>query len=88
MVTGVVSLDGGGLSAAQRRTLGLKVDLNSISEEELARLPGIGRLLAKDLVEARNRLQRFRSWEEVDAVRGVGPVKLKRLQEQTEIRPE
>lgn len=80
--------DSGPLSVEQRHTLGLKADLNVISEGELARLPGIGRNLAKNLVDARVRLNRFRSWEEVDAVRGVGPVKLKRLQELTEIHPQ
>ncbi|WP_224246199.1 ComEA family DNA-binding protein [Hyalangium gracile] len=73
-------------TGAQALALGLKLDLNSASEEELARLPGVGRSLARKLVEAREAQGRFSSWAEVDAVSGVGSAKLETLQAATELR--
>ena len=73
------------LPAAQRMTLGLKMNLNSVSAQELELLPGIGPALAKDLIESRLMLRGFRTWTEVDAVPGVGPAKLKIIQQFTEI---
>ena len=73
--------------AAQAITAGVKLDLNRLSEVELTVVPGIGDALAKAIVEKRERLGRFRSWDEVDGVRGVGPAKVKVLQALTEIRP-
>lgn len=72
--------------AAQSLALGLKLDLNSASEEELARLPGVGRSLARKLVKAREAQGRFSSWAEVDAVPGVGGTKLDTLRAATELR--
>ncbi|WP_224366568.1 ComEA family DNA-binding protein [Hyalangium versicolor] len=73
-------------TGAQALALGLKLDLNSASEEELARLPGVGRSLARKLVEARDAQGRFSNWTEVDAVSGVGAAKLETLQAATELR--
>jgi competence protein ComEA len=73
-------------TAAQALALGLKLDLNAASEEELARLPGVGRSLAHKLVEARKSQGRFSNWEQVDAVSGVGAAKLETLHAATELR--
>jgi competence protein ComEA len=73
-------------TGAQALALGLKLDLNSASEEELAQVPGVGRSLAKKLVEAREAQGRFSSWAQVDAVSGVGAAKLETLQAATELR--
>ncbi len=73
-------------TGAQALALGLKLDLNAASEEELAQLPGVGRSLARKLVEAREAQGRFSSWEQVDAVSGVGAAKLETLQAVTELR--
>ena len=81
------SLDGGRpLAAGQRLTLGLKIDLNQASVEDLRRVPGVGLSLAKAIVEERERLGRFSTWAELDEVAGVGPSKLEVLQAHTEIR--
>jgi competence protein ComEA len=63
--------------------LGLPMPLNDTGEEDLARLPGIGRDVARALVAARP----FRSWSEVDAVRGVGPARLATLRARTALDP-
>ncbi|WP_368671656.1 ComEA family DNA-binding protein [Corallococcus carmarthensis] len=70
-------------TGAQALALGLKLDLNAASESELALLPGVGRDLAKRLVSAREEQGRFASWEDVDAVPGVGAAKLETLRAAT-----
>jgi competence protein ComEA len=74
---------GGRLPPAVAGALGLALPLNAAAEEDLARLPGIGREVARALVSARP----FRSWAEVDAVRGVGPARLATLQGRTKLDP-
>ena len=67
--------------------LGLRLDLNRASARELSALPGVGRSLARRLVQARAaRGGRFQGWDEVDAVAGVGEAKLQVLQRATELR--
>jgi competence protein ComEA len=73
--------------AAQVMTVGLKLDLNRMSEADLALVPGIGPSLAKAVVAERMRLGRFRSWDEVDRVRGVGRTKVEVLQALTHLQP-
>lgn len=68
-------------------TLGLKLNLNHASEDDLARLAGIGAQAAHELVRARSERGGFRSWDEVDAVPGIGPARLSALQGATEIGP-
>ena len=81
---GVARCDAGGLPPASVRiALGLRLPLNRVPEADLARLPGVGPAAAHALVQARP----FRSWAEVDAVRGVGPSRLQVLQRGTELDP-
>jgi competence protein ComEA len=70
-------------SGAQALALGRRLDLNSATPEELALLPGVGPALARRLVEAREEGGGFASWEQVDAVPGVGAAKLQTLQAAT-----
>jgi competence protein ComEA len=72
-------------SGAQALALGRRLDLNTATPEELALLPGVGPALARRLVEAREARGRFVSWDEVDAVSGVGAAKLQTLQAVTEL---
>jgi competence protein ComEA len=67
--------------------LGVRLDLNRASEDELRLVPGIGPKLARALVEARAARGGFRDWDEVDAVPGMGPAKLARLKEAADLRP-
>jgi len=71
----------GALPPSARVALGLRLPLNRVQEADLARLPGVGAVAARALVQARP----FRSWEEVDAVKGVGPARLRTLQQVTEL---
>ena len=58
------------------------VDLNRADAAELDRLPGIGPVLARRIVEHRAQHGPFRSADELLAVRGIGPRLLERLQSQ------
>lgn len=66
--------------------MGGKLNLNTATEAELALLPGIGPSLARALAEARSK-RPFASWEDVDAVPGVGAGKLEVLQRFGDLRP-
>lgn len=62
-----------------------RLDLNTATEEELARIPGVGRSLARKLVEARQSRGIFTSWDDVDAVSGVGAARLETLRAATHL---
>jgi competence protein ComEA len=80
---------GGGPGAGRRpgarhglsETVTAPVILNRASARELEQIPGIGSVLAARLVAARDSAGGFRNWEQVDAVKGVGPAMLARLKE-------
>ncbi len=74
---------GGPPPPSVRVALGLRLALNRAEEADLARLPGVGATLARALVQARP----FSRWDEVDAVKGVGPARLRALQQATELDP-
>jgi competence protein ComEA len=68
-------------------TVGVKLDLNRATAEELAVLPGIGPSLAKKIAEERTAQGgAFSSWDQVDQVPGIGAAKLEVLQSSAEIR--
>jgi competence protein ComEA len=51
------------------------IDVNTASEGELQELPGIGPVLAKEIIEGRP----YASVEDLDRVKGLGPAKLAEL---------
>jgi competence protein ComEA len=55
------------------------LDLNSADSRQLDALPGIGPVLAARIVAHRARIGRFRTVEELLAVRGIGPTLFARL---------
>ncbi len=57
----------------------ITIDLNVATERELSLLPGIGPVLARRILEDRNRLGPFVSPRELGRVHGVGPKKLRQL---------
>lgn len=66
------------LDGTERLALGLPLDLNTASAEELARVPGLTPRLAAAIVTERARHGAFRSVEELDRVSGIGPRRLAR----------
>jgi competence protein ComEA len=77
---GVVTCGPGRRPGALLLTLGLPLDLNAASVEDLSRAPGVSEEVARRLVERRTALGRFASWDEVDEVPGVGEARLAALQ--------
>lgn len=58
---------------------GRVINVNSASATELDVLPGVGPATATRIVESRVRQGRFRSLEDLDRVKGLGPKKLEAL---------
>jgi comEA protein len=69
------------IPASQRFVLGMALNLNEASQEDLESLPGVGPSVAKAIVEDRNQNGPFRSIEELDRVKGIGPKAMERLRE-------
>ena len=59
--------------------LGVPLDVNRASANELVKVPGISRRLAKRIVARRQQVGRFRRLEDLRGVKGIGPVSLNRL---------
>jgi competence ComEA-like helix-hairpin-helix protein len=55
------------------------VDLNRATLADLIRLPGVGPVLARRILETRETAGRFGAVDDLVGVRGVGPAKLERL---------
>jgi competence protein ComEA len=56
-----------------------QVDINRADWPELIQLPGVGQVLAERLIAERERGGPFRSHEDLDRVRGIGPRTLDRI---------
>lgn len=74
------------LPAAQALTIGKKLKLNGCTADELALVPGVGTSVAVKIIDARARLDGgFQSWDQVDAVPGVGLNRFETLQQSVEL---
>jgi DNA uptake protein ComE-like DNA-binding protein len=64
-----------------RPPLHLRLDPNTATADELQLLPRIGPTLAARIIEARSSAETvaFRTLDDLDAVRGIGPVTLARI---------
>ncbi len=69
----------GRMAGARLLTLGLAVDLNTASEEDLEALPGIGPALAGRIVAYRRAHGPFRRMEDLLQVSGIGPQNLEKI---------
>jgi competence ComEA-like helix-hairpin-helix protein len=67
------------LSVSSGRVLGLPIDLNRASAQELEALPGIGTALAARIIENRSELGPFTDVDALERVPGIGPLKLDAL---------
>ena len=67
------------MSGAQLLTLGLPMDLNRVTAEDLGAVPGIGPALAQRIVDYRKAHGPFKQVEDLREVAGVGPESLQKL---------
>jgi competence protein ComEA len=67
------------IDQAERLPASFSVDINTASWPELAQLPDIGETLARRIVQSRNQDGPFQTHEEIQRVRGIGPVLLNRI---------
>jgi competence ComEA-like helix-hairpin-helix protein len=65
--------------ALSREEPGPPLDLNRATLADLKRLPGVGPVLARRIVETRESVGRFGAVDDLGAVRGLGRAKLERL---------
>ena len=63
------------------------LDLNTATAEQLEALPGIGEVKAAAILAVRAERGGFRSVDELESVRGIGPALLGKLREQVKVGP-
>jgi DNA uptake protein ComE-like DNA-binding protein len=66
----------GNITARQRLLLGLRIPLDTASEDDLTAIPGIGPFLANGIVRARQGRPGFQSLDDLLEVRGIGAKRL------------
>lgn len=59
-----------------------KIDINSASQSELTKLPGVGSVTAQSIVSYREQNGPFNSLEDLDNVRGIGPSTIEDMRDQ------
>jgi competence ComEA-like helix-hairpin-helix protein len=55
------------------------VNLNAASSSELQQVPGIGPATAEKILQARKSYGRFKSVNDLEAIRGIGPKRLEKM---------
>ena len=74
-------LPAGAVTGGTEGDTGGPVDLNTATAEQLEALPGIGPTLAGAIVSERERMGGFRSVDDLQRVRGIGPARFEQLRE-------
>jgi competence protein ComEA len=67
------------MGASSLLALGVLLDVNRASVEDLALVPGVNRRLAEHIVAHRQQKGEFTRLEELDDVKGIGPATLERI---------
>jgi len=67
------------LLAAEEKKPEPKVNINTATVEELAKLPGIGKSIAQRIVNHREKSGKFRTVDELLVIRGISRKKLEQL---------
>ena len=75
------------MPSVTRFALGLPIDLNRATEEELSLVPGIGESLAGQIVHLRQLRGEFRGLEELTAVPGIKGKKLRNIEKYLSVGP-
>jgi competence protein ComEA len=77
----------GEVAAARKLVLGLPVDVNRISEEELSLVPGIGDKMAYQIIQLRMERGGFQDLTDLTALPGIKEKKLNSLKRYLIVRP-
>jgi competence protein ComEA len=77
----------GEMVAAKMLALGLPVDLNRASEEDLSLVPGIGEIMADQIIQVRKQRGAFRDLSDLAAVPGIKEKKLNGLKGYLIVKP-
>ena len=77
----------GGSSAIAADAAHASLDLNTATAEQLEGLPGIGEVKAAAILAVRAERGGFRSVDELESVRGIGPALLGKLRGQLKVGP-
>ena len=67
------------MNGARLLTLGLALDINAASREDLDALPGIGPALAQRIFDYRQKHGPFKKIDDLEQVSGIGPNKLENI---------
>lgn len=81
------SPDSSSTAPAGARAIDVRIDINSASRAELELLPGVGEVLAREIVADRERNGPFRSVDDLDRVKGIGAVTVERLRDRVKVGP-
>lgn len=76
----VSNLMGAG-SGTERGSGEEKIDINTATEEELVKIPGVGTKTAQKIIEFRKKKGRIRSPEELLEIEGIGEKKLEKMKD-------
>jgi comEA protein len=69
-----------GKVAQEPRSSGSCIEINRADEKELDRLPGVGPAIAQRIIDYRSAHGPFASLADLDAVKGIGPAMLRKLE--------
>ena len=64
------------ISSAERLALGMSLDINQVTEDELLLITGIGQATAQKILYLRDKLGRFRNIEQLMEIKGIKEKKL------------
>jgi competence protein ComEA len=64
------------IASAERLAVGMPIDINQVTEDELLLVRGIGEVTAKKILDLRGKLGRFRNVEQLMEIKGIKEKKL------------
>ena len=69
------------MDAAKRLALGLPLDINRASFDDLTLIPGVGGILAADIVAWREKIGRFETLDQMMEIKGIKGKKMSKLRQ-------
>ena len=67
--------------ASERLALGMPLDINQVTEDELLLITGIGQATAEKILDLRKKLRRFRDIKQLMEIKGIKENKLAKIRE-------